>query len=381
MAVLTRVELPPTFGVNVLDLGRFKGGRIGETLSRILNPFNVLSRLQFRATVDSGTPPEVSESNRRVVSCGSLVAYADIAMDSAVHVFSQAGAFKLELKDTVTCIGFAADRVLVTGTVTGGIEVWFLTIKDPIFEAKCVYKINCGGPNIVPTLITSDIQGQIFQVVLNKGKCMLLFDSIACISGNTDEASVAPVIVDLLQQRPIVDGDCMQFFLATLSLTSVTVTDVASHKAISFDVEMPLRCAWASDIGHLFIVNEAGEVIDCAWSDGLVDVSSFPRTVNGRPSSVEKTGLIVDPDRFDIKDNKIVTVENGEILVYSRRQAGNEKQFPVSPIVCEFALDKQLPVRMSPGDAIIAVRMPDTRSVCVVVRDTNNRVRPVYIAI
>ena len=173
----------------------------------------------------------------------------------------------------------------------------------------------------------------------------------------------------------------MKSFLATLNLNSVTITDTASHKAISFDVDQPLRCAWASDIGHLFVVNQEGEVIECAWSDGLVAVSSFPRSISSKPSSIEKTGLTVDPDRFDLRENKIVTIEKEHLSIYTRKQAGNEKQFPVSPIISEFVLEKQLPVRTAPGEEIIAVKMTDARNVCVVARDMNSKLRPVYVAI
>ena len=381
MTVLKRVELPSNFGVNVLNLNKVKGGRINDLLSRVLNPFNVANRLQFRSAVDIGGLAEtVSLTNPIAVSPdGKLTAFAH---KNQIHLFSQVGSYILEQAHQVTCLGFVAGKVLVTGNDDGDVEVFILTVKEPIFEAKCVYKFSCGRDSgIFPILIASDEHESTFQVVLSRGKCMLVFDTIACISGNTDESTVAPAIVDLLQQQPVTDGDCMSGLLATIALNSVFVTNTASHKAISFNIESPTRCLWASDIGHLFIVTQAGEVLDCAWSDGLIGVSTFPKAINSKPASIENTGLVVDPELVDIGQNKLVTISNGDLFVYQRKQAGNERQYPVSPISSEFLLDKQLPIRINPGEEVAALCLCDMNTVCVIATSGGNSFRAVHATI
>lgn len=381
MTALKRVELPSNFGVNVFNMNKLKGGKFSEIIYRFLNPFNVLSRLKFRAAVDIGALHEIpSQLNPLAASKnGSLVAYAD---KNLVRIFSQLGSYTLEGKHAITCLGFITDRVLVTGNINGDIEVFNLTVSDPIYEAKCVYKFNCGSEQgIIPVLVASDRNETTFQVVLNRGKCMLIFDTIACVSGNTDESEVSPTIVDLLQDQPVIDGDCLNDILATVSLSSVFITDSRTHKAVSFNIEAPARCIWASDIGHLFIINQEGEVIDCAWSEGLVGVSTFPKSIKSKPASVERAGLVVDPQIVDIRENRLVTVENNDLFVYSRKQTGNDKQYPVSPIVSEFDIEKQLPIRINPGEEVVSVRICDAKTVCVITRGAENRLRAEYVQI
>jgi hypothetical protein len=381
MTELNRIELPPNFGVNVLNLEKMKGGKLRELITRILNPFNVNSRIQFRSAIDTGVGVEIAETSQRFVSKGSYCAFIHAGVSDKVHIFSNSGSFVLRLSSTVTCVGFVSDRVLVTGTVCGDIEVWYITLSDPIYEAKCVYRYSCGSASTFPVLACSDDESRVFQVVLNKGRCMLLFDTVACISGSADESAVAPVIVDLLQQRPIIDGGCMNGFLATLSDNSVCITDTNSHRSFSFDVPSPLRCMWASDIGHLFVVTENEELLDCAWSDGLIGVSSFPKTITSKPSSIQSTGLRVNPDCVDLKGSKLVHLDEGSLAVFSRRQSPNEERHYVSSLISEFHLDKQVPCRLNPGDEAIDVRICDPQNACVAVRDMQGNIRPLYLAI
>lgn len=376
MIHLQRVEVAPNFGVNVFDLNRLKGGKLNEIFSRILNPFSVTSRLQFRSAVDMGGLAEL-QPVRKSVARGSLAASAVVGADQSLTIFSGTKSFSLQLDSAISCFGFVSDRVVVTGTLSGEILLWLINIAEGINEAKCVYRFSCGS-SLFPILTGAG--EETFQVVLNRGKCMLVFDTVACVSGNTDESTVAPVIVDLLQQQPLIDSSCFGSLLATVSPTSVTVTDSAEHRAVTWDLESCLRSFWAPSIGHLFVVTEAGDVVDCAWSNGLVGVSTVPKTVQGKPSSIEKTGLVVNPKVVDFRERVCVSVHNNDLFVYSMKSS-QSGQFPIAPIVTEFQIDKQVPIKLnSAEDEVVGLEILANRTCAVLIEGPGNKIRTAYMS-
>ena len=379
MTQLKRVELPPTFGVNVANLSALKGGKLQEILSKIITPFDVVSRLKFRATVDVGGLDEPVLAGPSISSSRSMVAFANLGSAAVVYFFTETGSFSLSLSHTVTCIHLIDDHLFVSGNSAGEIELWNLRLGDPIFEAKCLYRFSCNVAGVFPILCSAS--EETFQVILSKGKCMLSFDTIACASGNTDESAVAPVIIDLLQPPPIVFCDSTRDgSLATLSESSVCITNINTHKAISFDVNA-VKCLWANDIGHLYVILASGEVWDCAWSSGLVGVSTVPSCIEEKPSSMEKIDLTVDPARVDLTGNRLVTMEDGNIIIYSRKQGANQKQYPVSPSVTEFELEKQLPVHKSPDEDVLCIKLCGHKFVCVVLKNNIEEYRSYFVTI
>jgi hypothetical protein len=375
MTQLQRVEVPPNFGVNVFDMNRLKGGKVNEFLSRILNPFSVVSRLQFRAAVDiSGISDLIPR--RLTVARGALVASAMIGADQVVTICAGEQTFSLKFENAVSCIGFVGDRLLLTGTVLGDIELWYLNLTEGINEAKCVYRFHCGSSLFAVLLGSND---HTFQVILNRGKCMLVFDTVACVSGNTDESATAPVIVDLLQPPPLTDAESFDALIATVSLTSVTVTDTAEHRSVSWDFEGACRSFWAPIIGHLFLVTENGEVVDCAWSDGLVGVSTVLKAIGGKPASVERTGLVVNPQLVDFKEKSFVTVNDNDLSIYSIK-TGASGRFPISPIVTEFQIEKQVPIRFNAAEEnVVAVKILGNKSCAILVEGPRNKIRAIYV--
>lgn len=375
MTELKRVELPPTFGVNVVDLARLKGGKLQELISRVVNPFDVVSRLKFRASVDVSGLPDSPEPRIMISSNHDLVAYCE--NDSfTIHLFLPSGSFSLRLEQPCTCLHLLGDGLLVAGNIAGEIELWSLYLGDPILEAKCVYRFNCGPAGVFPILASSDLDT--FQVVLNRGKCMLIFDTVACASGNTDESSVAPVIADLLQPQPLLNCDSLTGgLLATVGASTVYVTDTRNHKSVSFDCDA-IRCMSSQDLGHLFLVTSQGELVDCAWSQGLVGVSTFIKNVDSKPSSVERVDITVDPLRVDLVGSRLITATENDLLVYSVKRTANQNQYPVSPVVTEFDLEKQLPIRKSIEEQVVSVKICG-RNACVITKSSNNEVKAVYV--
>ena len=384
MISLSRVEVPPNFGVNLVNLNRIRNGKILEIASRVLNPFGVVDRIGFRASIDAAGLSDISP-RVMTTSRGSLVATAAVGVDASVSISMNNTMYKLSLGAIVSCIGFIGDHLLVTGCVNGDLEAWQITVgKDGVHEAKCLYKFNCGKANAYPLFITANQEA--FQVILNRGKAMLVFDTVAVVSGNTDESVFSPVIIDLLQSRPVLDCAIFDSLVASLNPASVTVTDTLTHKAVSWEVIDGERCFWSETVGHLFIVTQNGDLVDAAWSNGLVGVSTIPNSRSiasgNKPVSVERTGLSLNPLLVDIRDSFLVTVKGDDLVLYSIKSSRNP-QFPISSIVTEFQLEKQVPIQTNANDqeVIIAARLCEKRTCAVLIQNQQGSVRIVNIGI
>jgi hypothetical protein len=380
MSRFNRVEVPPNFGVNLLNLQRIRHGRISEIVASLLNPFNVVSRIKFRAAVDVNGLSEITEPYPLTQSLGSLVAFAKVGSDSSVSITSQYSGMinhLLPLTGTVSCFTFIGPEMLLTGTTSGDIELWRISNED----AKCLYKFN-SGPVFPVHLASCCGEDSFFAAILSKGKCMLVFDTIACVSGNTDEALFSPVIVDLLQSQYILDCSVFNSLVSSVNGSSVHSTDLKSHTSASWN--LPVECSkvfWAPSIGHLFAVAVDGSVIDCSWSNGLVGVSTMPST-NSAPSSVEKTSLLVNPSLVDLKHSILVTIIDNNLLVYSLKSSGNG-QFPTFPIITEFLLDKQVPVNLNNAleETVAGITINDHKSCSIIISDPTSNIRVVRMAL
>lgn len=211
---------------------------------------------------------------------------------------------------------------------------------------------------------------------------MIVFDTIACVSGNTDEALFSPVIVDLLQSQYILDCSVFNSLVSSVNGSSVHSTDLKSHTSASWN--LPVECSklfWAPSIGHLFAIAVDGSVIDCSWSNGLVGVSTMPGT-NSAPSSVEKTNLVVNPSLVDLKHSILVTIIDNNLLAYSLKSSGNG-QFPTFPIITEFLLDKQVPVNLNYAleESVAGIAINDPESCSIIISDSTSNMRVVRMAL
>lgn len=381
MKTMHRIELPPNYGVT--HLGKLKGGRLVELLSKLLDPFNVRDRLGFRALVTGPSGP--SATGRISVSSSAWLATAISGADSEVSLFyrSENGheSAKLTLTSAVSALAFVGEQLLVTCTVGGDIELWRLSTDG---EAKCLYKFLCPD-SVYGTHVTSG-----FQVILNRGKVLLAFDLIAAVSGNTDESVVSPVVVDLLAAQPIMDSASSGSLIASVNPFSLTVTDMDSHAAVTLD-HTPAnfrRCFWSPHevAGHVFLVTEDGALMDAAWSNGLVGVSAVPTSGsirNGnKPASLQRTEISVNPSVVDINFGLVVTCIDNDLLVYSIKKS-SDSQFPISPIVTEFLLEKQVPInlRSDQSEEIISALLADRKTCQVLIQNSHGEMRLIYIVV
>lgn len=381
MKTMHRIELPPNYGVT--QLGNLDGGRLVDLLSKLLDPFSVRDRLGFRALVTG--PPGPIVSGRISVTSPTWLATAISRADSEVSLFNRSengnDSAKLILASAVSALAFVGEQLLVTCTVGGDIEMWRLSTYA---EAKCLYKFVCPD-SVYGTNVTSE-----FQVILNKGKALLAFDLIAAVSGNTDESVVSPVVVDLLAAQPIMDSASSGSLIASVNPFSLTVTDMDSHAAVTIDI-IPAgvrRCFWSPPevAGHVFLVTEDGALMDAAWSNGLVGVAAVPTSGtirNGnKPTSLQRTEISVHPSVVDINFGLVVTCIDNDLLVYSIKKSSNT-QLPISPIVTEFLLEKQVPINLHSdvGEEIISALLADRKTCQVLIQDSHGEMRSVDIVV
>jgi hypothetical protein len=118
---------------------------------------------------------------------------------------------------------------------------------------------------------------------------------------------------------------------------------------------------------------------DCAWTNGLVGVSTMPAS-NCAPNSIEKISIGLNPLLVDLKHSKLVTVlEDNNLLVYALKKSGS-LQFPTSPIISEFALEKQVPLSVN-TESVVGITISDSKNISIVVQDQSSRLRVITTAL
>lgn len=366
MAEINRVEVPPNFGINVLNLQRLRLGKFSEYLADFLNPFNVANRVRFRASVDIKGSSDIIPY-QKTESQSNITTFANIGIDSFVSILTESSFHRLPLTNIVSCFTFVGPDLLLTGTTGADIELWRILPE----EAKCLYKFKSSA---FPVHFSSSENS--FIAILNRGKCMLVFDKISCVSGNTDEALFSPVIVDLLQNQPILHCTSFQSLVASVNGSSIYTTDTSNHASASWN--LPEDCCKIfslRSIGHLLAITLDGSVLDCAWSNGLVGVSTKPSAITA-PTSIERTTLVVNPKLVDCKHSKIVTIIGKDLLVYSLKNYGS-KDSPTFPIVTEFFLEKQVPVNLdiSMGESAVGISISDSTASVIVIENSDMNLR------
>lgn len=349
------IELPPNYGVNFIELVKRQSGKLGQYLLGVLFAApTLIDRVWFRAKLDPVEP--ILPPKPCTVSCDRWTAVSVLNQDTGVTLLETRTPFarvQLEFSSVVTTVAFVHSRgVLLVGLLSGEIEVY--NVVSPI-EIKAVYKAHL--KDTFPIQAVSVHNSATFEVILGKGKCALEFDLIATISGNTQ---VDPMIVDLIQ-NDVVSCDVLKIsrLLASVSPNGYTVvTDLDSHTCINFNClslgsskqqSNIVKCAWDQTNGHLLLIDESGNLINCSWSNGLSGVASVPTadTVSSgsRPSTCQYvTGVEqVDPNMIDLKNGILATIVKNELIVY--KDAASKAAAPnlsISPRALTFGLVKRM---------------------------------------
>lgn len=374
MSTSSVIELPQNFGVDFLELAKRQSGKFGQWVLRALfaSP-KFVDRIGFRARLDPVEP--VLTPTASTVASERWIAQCMCNKDTGLTLLETKSPFarvNMEFDSVVTSIAFIHSRgVLVVGLLSGDIEVYNIISAT---EIKAIYRLDL--EYTFPVHVAAGSGNSTFQAILGKGKCVLDFDTIAVVSGNTQ---VAPTAVDLIQ-NDIVSCDVLRCsrLLASVSVSGdVVVTCLDSHTSMGFKgTSEPLKCAWEQTTGHLFIFDKSGGVWDCSWNNGLTGVASVPTAYTVRagtePSSISRVDSIerVDPHVVDTKFGLIATVIDCELFIYKLVKHTNVA-LDISTPVTQFTLEKR--VKFGSDETPAGVAVLSQNRVAVVFHNTTQK--------
>ena len=253
------------------------------------------------------------------------------------------------------------------------IEVYKMKSISWTSEIKLLYRVclDCAGN--YPVVVSGGMST--FQVILSRGKCCLLFDTMSVISGNTTES---PVIVDLIQVG-VLDSDVEvngQLWVS-ISDDKLVITDLEMNDgSVVVDFVGGRRVFWDRLNSHLLVVDSRGKVYDMSWSNGLVGVATRPE--KGVRPSTRACVCDFDVNLVDFRGNVLVTVVDGELVVYR----GEEKSlyYPISRLVNKFEVERKSGVVVYEGEEIFGVCIVGKSKIGIVLKkDDKERVKFVDI--
>ena len=380
----SRIELPTTFGITYLELAKTKSGKfVSLLLDMFLRSMSIVERLSFRTLLDRHVDVTRYIPTTRTSASATHVAACTPFLDAFITVgkLSELTTLCLEFGSKVTCFTFIntpsvlSSSILAVGLVNGDLEVY--KINDA--GHKLVYKLQLPNKTHAVSISKgSDKGGRRFQVVLSKGRCILDFDTVAVVSGNTDEN--ACTVVEVIHQSTIIDSDVLaeESILATLSDDGrIVVTDMDTGNKVKFEAKSvhdasPSRVLWDQSNGHLLVIDDkSGSITDYSWSNGLVGVATRPThevLASGiRPENKHEAlkDFQVNPKCFDFNNNMVVSVVDNDLHVYSKSEP--DQLYPISPMVHKFVHEKQTHVATN-GETISGITIVSGKKVLIACR-------------
>ena len=387
---MARIELPTNYGMTYLELSKSKSGKfICLLLDMFLRSVSFIERLSLRTLLDRyvsprSTPkpcaPKTDSPVRTSSSSNQHVAVSSPYNDTSIVIGKLSDlnvSTSVEFSSHVSCFSFIQTptvmvaSILVVGLVSGDLEVY--KVSDT--GNKLVYRMKLPEGTHAVGISHGSGKSYRFQVLLSMGKCVLDFDTVAVVSGNSDDYTCT--VVDLIHQSPMIDCDVLtdESLLASLSADGrVVVTDLDSGNSVRFtcNFESPSRILWDQATGHLLVADEkSGRIMDFSWSNGLVGVATRPnRDMIERgivPENVHKfsSEINVNTKCMDMWKNTIVSVYDNDLHVYTKSET--ESGYPISQLNPHYVHEKQTHVGTN-REVIVGVIIVSKRKIVMACR-------------
>lgn len=341
------IELPTSFGKTLLNC--LNNGVLLDTVAHyLINPFQGTS-LSLRAKVDLVAASSQSVPTAKFIATSFFVAHAILTRDTRIG--------SARFAAPLLAFDLLGD-LLVVGLANGCFEIW--KKQD---EWKCLFRY-VFPIGVVPSLIAATME--VIHVVPSKGQCLVSFDTLAALSGQSGE----PVICDLFSRFTEIAARDNR--VATVGCNTVLVTDWHTQVTQTVHIEHAAKAWWIAN-GHLLVLTNEGTLVDVSWSNGLVGVATRNPKI-GVNFAIHQ--IQIDTIKLADCNHGILACigVNAKIGIYHIELG----RHPVSPVTTALTLLQEEPIST---EDIIAISVMSEHKCAILRTDEDGDMRVEYIKI